>query len=219
MTTKRKPLLYRLVRYVIQNPRYSVERFGITISQIFKGIDTYKNEQLENLDIPPETEPNMYESSGNSYLVNTLKHMNITSEDAIIDFGCGKGGALIKMADFPFKTVKGVEYSKFLYDVAEKNIKKLKLKKVQVFHGDAAAFKDLDDLTYVYLFNPFGPATLKPVLENIKNSLEKNPRHLTLIYKSPVFHQEVMDTGIFTKINQFKGENADFYIYENHPKS
>ncbi|GAA4281473.1 class I SAM-dependent methyltransferase [Gaetbulibacter aestuarii] len=219
MSANTKPFLVRLVRYVIKNPRYSLERLSIIVGQKLRGLETYKNVRQADLNIPQSAEPVLYESSGNSFLVKTLKNLNITSNDSIIDFGCGKGGALIKMANFPFKKIVGVEYSEFLYKIAQKNIKKLKLHHIQLFQGDAAAFKDLDDINYVYLFNPFGLATLHPVLENIKKSLKNNPRDLTLIYKNAVHHQAVINSGLFKKINQFKGENADFFIYKTIPKS
>ena len=38
-------------------------------------------------------------------------HMLLSTEDAIFDFGCGKGGAMLTFLDYGFKKVGGVEYA------------------------------------------------------------------------------------------------------------
>lgn len=56
-------------------------------------------------------------------------HMFLTKEDAIFDFGCGKGGAMLTFLDYGFTKAGGVEFSKQLYSEANENFNKLKIKK------------------------------------------------------------------------------------------
>jgi predicted rRNA methylase YqxC with S4 and FtsJ domains len=79
-----------------------------------KGIDVIRGVHKSDLGIALNRQPHHYSSSGNKYLENVLQNLNIQPTDNIIDLGCGKGGALITMAKFPFKEIYGVEYSEGL---------------------------------------------------------------------------------------------------------
>lgn len=48
--------------------------------------------------------------------------LNITSEDTVLDFGCGTGGIALKLARYSKKVI-GVDISQPMLDVLEKNAK------------------------------------------------------------------------------------------------
>jgi hypothetical protein len=52
-----------------------------------------------------------------------------------------------------------------------------------------ATIADLWDGTIFFMYNPFGPATLKRVLDNIGRSLERNRRMVRIVYYNPVFKE------------------------------
>jgi len=64
------------------------------------------------------------------------------------------------------------------------------------------------------MYNPFGTVTMKRVLERIMRSYTKNKRIITVIYKNPIFHKLIIETGIFHKISEFNTEdNFKFFVY------
>src|SRR3990167_1972630 len=58
--------------------------------------------------------------SGNKYLRTVLDNLAISSNDAIIDVGCGKGSAMCIMLEFPFWRVAGIELSQRIVDIARR---------------------------------------------------------------------------------------------------
>ena len=88
--------------------------------------------------------------------------------DAIFDFGCGKGAALVSFLDYDFERVGGVEYEPRLYEICQANIEKLGLtnEKVQLWQGDAANLdRELDGYNWFYFFQPFDRVVFYLVLK------------------------------------------------------
>jgi hypothetical protein len=79
--------------------------------------------------------------------------------------------------------------------------------------GDAADYPFADE-TLVYLFNPFGPQTLRAVLANLRRSLETKPRRLRLCYYHPK-HRDVLETaGWLRRTATMRGFKTHIEIYE-----
>ena len=62
---------------------------------------------------------------------------------------------------------------------------------------DAADFEIPDDVTIAYLYHPFGGQTFEALIANIIESLDRNPRELTLIYQMPWREDYILATGRF----------------------
>src|SRR5262245_61472419 len=107
---------------------------------------------IEELGLDPD-KCNYHKDGGGPLLKDLLKQLNITANDAALDFGSGKGGAMATMALFPYRKVDGVEISGPLVEAARKNLAKLKLEQCQVFLADATTFIDLDDYTHFFMYN------------------------------------------------------------------
>ena len=60
------------------------------------------------------------------YVLKRYLRGRITHDDAIIDIGCGKGKMIYFFSKFPFGRIDGLEYSRDVADIAEKNIRKLR---------------------------------------------------------------------------------------------
>lgn len=58
-------------------------------------------------------------------ILKTLKRMDISESDSIIDMGCGKGLAMYYMSKFPFGKIAGIELSESLLKMAKKNLKEI----------------------------------------------------------------------------------------------
>jgi methylase of polypeptide subunit release factors len=145
-----------------------------------------------------------------------LRELKITPHDAIVDFGSGKGGALITFSRFPFSKISGVEISPELVATATENFRKLNLENITVTLCDASCFTDLDDYNYFYFFSPFPHGVMSDVIRNLCASLEKRPRKTTIIYFNPECHDAVVTNSPFVKSDEFHHHELMYYIYHNN---
>src|ERR1700752_577449 len=114
-----------------------------------------------------------------------------------VDLGSGKGRALLVASEFPFAEILGVEFATELHEIACQNIQRYrsktqKCRNVRSLHLDAADFELPLTPLVLYLFNPFHPAVLVPVLQRLQRSLDSHPRDVTLIYAAP-FHAGLIE--------------------------
>ena len=114
-----------------------------------------------------------------------------------VDFGSGKGRALLVASEFPFSEIVGIELATELHEIACRNIrsyrsKTQKCKNVRSLNVDAAEFELPLTPLVLYLFNPFRPPVLIPVLQRLQQSLDAYPRNVTLIYLAP-FHAPLIE--------------------------
>ncbi len=160
-----------------------------------------------------------YAHSGGVHLEKVLNSLNINADDAIVDFGSGKGGALITFAKYPFKKISGIELLPELVTIAEQNFKKLNISNVAMIVSDAADFTDLDAYNYFYFYSPFPRSVMAVVMHNIQSSLLKKPRPLHLIYCNPEFHDLVEKDSTFHKSEEFYHNQLHhpIYVYANTP--
>jgi SAM-dependent methyltransferase len=180
---------------------------------LFRQIDL-KNVCVDELKLPVERSYD-YADSGGAALERLLNHLEITPQDSIIDFGCGKGGALITLAKYPFSKITGVELSAKLVAIARKNLGKLRLDNVTIELADATEFADLDGYNYFYFFNPFPCRVMKTVIGNISQSLSRKPRKVTIIYLNPECHDVVVADSPFVKQLEFDHPFLKYYLYSN----
>ena len=104
-------------------------------------------------------------------LEKMIKYLKPTLNDVFVDLGCGRGRVVFFVAAHKLKKVIGVELDKELFDIAQNNLRNLKINRtpVSLVNIDAANFAVKEE-TIFYMFNPFGPETLEKVLQNIKES-------------------------------------------------
>ena len=121
------------------------------------------------------------------------------------------------MSKFRFDHLCGVEISPKLYAIANNNFKKLKIKNIKLLLMDAANFTDLDRYNMFYFYNPFPEIVVKQVIQNIIDSIKKNPRKVTIIYMSPACDEIIMRTNFFSNTTQHFFDENEFctIIYSN----
>jgi SAM-dependent methyltransferase len=160
-----------------------------------------------------------YRHSGGIHLERILDSLKINSRDAIVDFGSGKGGALITFAKYPFSRITGVELLPELVTIARRNLKILKIANVQMVISDAALLTDLDDYTHFYFYSPFPRSVMAAVMVNLKESLFRRPRRAFIIYCNPEFHDTVITDSPFVKLREFRHQSLGLpvYLYSNQP--
>jgi hypothetical protein len=189
--------------------------FAFRLRVYLFGIDL-ENVSNEELNIPVER-GHEYANSGGRHLEIVLESQKITRGDAVIDYGSGKGGALITLTKFPFSKISGIELSTALVAIAEKNLMGLSCKNINLIVADAVDFTDLEEYNYFYFFNPFPPGVMKAVIKNIADSLAKKPRKAVIIYFNPEFHEAIVHDSPFVKIEEFNHHPLGYFIYTNMP--
>jgi 16S rRNA G966 N2-methylase RsmD len=173
-----------------------------------------KNSYLDELHLP-EDRCHYYANSGGVDLDKVLRALKIAPRDAIVDFGSGKGGALMTMARYPFARILGVEISPRLIETAKRNLDKLGITHVAMVASDAANFTDLDEYNYFYFFSPFPGNVMGAVIRNISDSLTRAPRKATIIYFNPEYHEAVITNSPFVKVMEFHHHELGYYVYAN----
>jgi SAM-dependent methyltransferase len=186
--------------------RLRIYLFGVDLS----------NASNEELNIPAER-GHEYANSGGRHLEVVLETLKITRGDAVLDYGSGKGGALMTLAKFPFSKITGIELSPDLVVIAQKNLKGIGAGRITMIVDDAVNLTDLEEFNYFYFFNPFPAAVMSAVIKNIAGSLARKPRKVILIYFNPEFHDSVVTNAPFIKVNEFHHHPLGYFIYSYLP--
>jgi SAM-dependent methyltransferase len=102
-----------------------------------------------------------------------------------IDFGSGKGRALLMAADLQFKSLIGIELRKELHDKAVNNFRnrrKVRSSKIESINMNALDYEYPSGNLVLYFSNPFGEEVLRSVLLNLGRSLESDPRDVIIVF-------------------------------------
>lgn len=140
----------------------------------------------------------------NNYMLislSTIRHVveqcGMTKEDALFDFGAGKGGTLIGFYNLGILNLGGCELSRNIYNIWIDNFSKLGISQKNCYNMDATMCTDIDGYNYFYLFNSFKGETFQKVISNIETSYCRSPRKIRIIYVNTFCHKMVIANGIF----------------------
>jgi SAM-dependent methyltransferase len=139
-------------------------------------------------------------------------------EFTFVDLGCGKGRTLLLAAEHGFGRVVGVEFDADLAAAARRNVAAYervapsRTGVIDVVAADAACYDFPLDPVVVFLFNPFGQATLRAVADRIEETLGRWPRPFVVAYFNPM-HAEVLDGCVSLRA---VSRNARWSIYASH---
>ena len=151
-----------------------------------------------------------------------FRNWPVTSDDVLLDYGSGKGRSVIwAAANYRFRRIIGVELDAGLHDSAEANLARwdggLLCDKVEFICADATEFDVPDDVTIIYLGNPFLGGIFEKVVGKIQESLARNPRELVVLYYHPRMHDALIKAGFSLERQRIAPPN-DWAIYR-HPAS
>ncbi len=139
-------------------------------------------------------------------LIKILLKLRVNGK-TIVDLGCGTGSALAVFRFFGFKKIYGVELSKKLAEIAEKNFSRCA--KMEIIHSDARYFQTPVD--FVFMFNPF---PLNVVFECIDNIKKRNGDAI-FIYRNPKFIEEIKkDFPKFVEIFNINTINSRYIVFK-----
>lgn len=182
-------IIYFLLKYVI-GLVLSFKLFNIKLSELIrthyfeKKLNIQTDEDFsfkDELSLHKDGKP--YGPISYHALRKIIDYLKLKPEDVFVDFGCGKGRVVFYVALQNIRRVIGVELNQELINIAYRNLANFKFNKaaIKLIHCDAVYFK-INDENIFFMFNPFGYETFKAVIENIKNSLVKNPRQIRIVY-------------------------------------
>lgn len=130
--------------------------------------------------------------------------LDIRYQDFVfIDFGSGKGRALLLASEFPFRKIVGVELSPALCGTARDNVRRYRSRTRRCQHIEVTCQNALTlslppQPAVLYFYNPFREEVMRPVLGNLCESLLRHPRQVFLVLYNPVLESLVKSTGFLT---------------------
>lgn len=202
----------RLVRYRL-NEEYHERRLGIrTTGLVTESVLGHQSGEFLS-----------YSGAPYQALWRGLNMVSIRpGQDSFLDYGAGMGRAMICAATHPFKQVIGVEISATLAEHARQNFRRAAkhLRSELVLEvGDARKFPIPDEVTVIHLFNPFLGEVLATVGRNIRDSLHRTPRPLTIIFGNQGhFEKLFLHEGWLTRRFETRFyPGIGYAIYDCHP--
>jgi SAM-dependent methyltransferase len=172
------------------------------------GVDTAGVIHQTNLKInnPNQLHAVSYVGSDPKYFRDAINALPIDCERFVfIDFGSGKGRAILLASEFPFRRIIGIEFSEELHRIAQDNIRRFhgdqrKCEQLESRWIDAIAFPLPIDPLVCYFFNPFDETIMARVLANIRDSLSQTAREIFIVYYNPRCGHLIDQTECFSRV-------------------
>jgi SAM-dependent methyltransferase len=162
------------------------------------GVETSGRISSEDLGYTDERNTH-YQPSRWRTLKRMLPKRTIGPDDVFLDLGSGMGRVVILAARYPFKRVLGVELSPELHEVAVRNLDavrdRLVCRDVRLEQANALEYEIPDDVTVLFLYNPFHGEIFDAAIASLLRSADRKPRRIRIIYSNPVEHDRLMATG------------------------
>jgi SAM-dependent methyltransferase len=182
------------------------------------GPSTMTNVDLEELGLAHPDRVG-YIPAGWLTLRRILRGWDVSNDDVFLDLGSGKGRAVLFAARYPFRRVIGVEISPDLHAIAEANVRqsksRLKCRNIELVNEDVLDYRVPDDVTVVFLFNPFRGRTFDTAIERVLQSIDACPRSVKVIYVNPFEEESLLATGRATLVRIGRRHaGAEFRVYE-----
>jgi hypothetical protein len=104
-----------------------------------------------------------------------------------VDYGSGKGKALLLASDYPFEEIIGIEFADKLHQIASENVRRYRspLQRCQRVRSeciDATQYEPPARPLVCFFFNPFDDPTMEAVLTRLRGSIERSPREAFIVY-------------------------------------
>ena len=123
--------------------------------------------------------------------------MELRSNATFVDYGCGKGRGLAVGILAGFRQLIGVEVSRDLATLAERNLQTLRLRhpgvRIELQTMDAVRFQPPEGPLVVFLYNPFVGLTLERVVQRLADHATRSPVHV--VYINPRGRSAFLDHG------------------------
>ncbi len=183
----------------------------------FKGVD-FSTQNIYDLTLAGDYKDHgtALVSTSKDFFNKVFNHLEQITQKKIqkslfLDYGSGKGGAIIWARKAGFAESIGIEFAKELHQIACKNIQRLKVSSIKSFYQDATTYIPPEDVSVIYLFNPFDEVVMQKVAQNIISKKDKYINEVYIIYGNP--STDVLDNyfKLLDKITYKSGARVSYY--------
>jgi hypothetical protein len=116
-------------------------------------------------------------------MFKVLERLRLKRDDVFVDVGSGMGRAVCVAATHPVAASLGVEIEPELNAIAEDNARNMRGRRAEIrLRCESATDFNYDAATVLWIFNPFGAATMSKVLARVEASWRAHPRPLRIAY-------------------------------------
>lgn len=195
----------------------TIRKIGQRINYKTKGVD-FSTQNIYDLTRTGEHQEHgtALVSTSVDFLKQLLKDLETQIDkplrrDLFVDYGSGKGAAIIHAKELGYKRTIGVEFAKELHEQAIQNIEALKLEQVASIYADATSYVLPNDISLIYFFNPFDELVMKKVIANILAQKEQFENEVYVIYGNPSCGILKDNFEFLNEITYTSGAKAEFY--------
>jgi SAM-dependent methyltransferase len=170
------------------------------------GTDTERSVTIADLDATGADVPALwrYWPTSRASFDAIMRDVDVPYErTAFVDLGSGKGRVLLMAAEYPFRSIIGVELSPALHRIAGDNVRRWRTATggaaaIELECMDARDWEPPSGETLIYLFQPFPVETMRAVLDRLAGSLAAGPRPaIHIAYLNPLHHRLIVGSGAF----------------------
>jgi hypothetical protein len=196
----KKSPIYPVYKYFMEQKTRLLRQLKYIVFGIFHGIDI-KYDWKENAKAISSDYAH-YQPLFSSYVKIIMDCFVITDSDKLFDWGSGKGAAMIFFARYPFSEIGGVELMRGLHEAAIENFKRKKFDHLISYNEDASRFENIDQYNYFFFYGPFMGKVMEQVIANLRKSLFRCPRRITIISQGVIEKKMFLESGLFAYIRQ-----------------
>lgn len=131
----------------------------------------------------------VYRVTWGGLIDRALRALDISDHErwSFVDYGSGKGKALLMASDHPFARIVGVEYAPALHTIAVANCAgyrsaRQRCRTLEPVLGDVLDYSPPTGPLVVFMCNPFDEATLATVFDRWRARVEAGERDLRVIF-------------------------------------
>jgi hypothetical protein len=155
------------------------------------GVDTAGESPLTEVGVPPEKVGRgngLYRGIWPGIFQEALRESRLPFEQfTFVDYGSGKGKALMLASAYPFRRIVGVEFAPRLHEVAVRNLVAFRSPEQRCFAfesvcADALEWAPPAEPLLCFFFNPFDNPTMERVVSRVAQSWLHAPRDIYLLY-------------------------------------
>lgn len=133
-----------------------------------------------------------------------------------LDLGSGKGRTLLMASDYPFRRIIGVELFGELHKAALQNIRGYRSaagpsNTIEPIHADARDYQLPNEPLVIFLFNPLPELALSRVVQNLRRSLQEQPRPVWVLYHNALLEKVLQSSGFLERV----GGASQFSLYKS----
>lgn len=137
-------------------------------------------------------------------------------EYTFVDYGCGKGRAIVVAGEFPFHNLIGIELSSDLATTARANAAKIASRfparpRVEIVGANVCDFRLPPGKLACYNYNAFGREIVAQIVAIFEAALSGDTAHMFFIYYNPV-HYELFDRS--AAFERFYAEQIPYHQSE-----